>query len=203
MQYTVPTRDVCTMSSNIKTVLLPLTICHWNLRIHHHTVNEVKRRSLCMNCALSHPPRQCPAYKYHCLYCDAIEHWEKCCREKKYDSRQKSDGRRQKVVCLVLSCVLANTPMESNGQVQCRQEHTSKSRSRSDFSRSPKPIDELSGYTTENDRDDNDADVGDYTESFYIITIPLRKAAQPPCVLKCIPTSTLVALISLVYMTSN
>ena len=80
------------------------------------------------------------------------------------DSRQKSDGRRQKVVCLVLSCVMANTPMESNGQVQCRQEQTSKSRSRSDFSRSPKPIDELSGHTTENDRDDNDADGGDYTE---------------------------------------
>ena len=71
-------------------------------------------------------------------------------RKKKSDSLQKSDGLRQKVVY--------------------RHEQTSKSRSRRDFSRQPKPIDELSGYTTENDRDDNDADGGDYTESFYVIT---------------------------------
>ena len=119
-------------------------------RIPHHTVNEVKRRNVCTNCALSHPPRQCPAFKDHCKYCDVIRHLEKCCRKKKYESRQKSDGRRQKVVY--------------------RQEQTSKSRSRRDVSRQPKPIDELSGYTTENDRDDNDADGGDYTESFYVIT---------------------------------
>ena len=55
-----------------------------SLKIPHHTVNEVKRRNVCMNCVLSHPPRQCPAYKDHC--------------KKKSDSRQKSDGRRQKVV---------------------------------------------------------------------------------------------------------
>ena len=121
-----------------------------SLRTPHLTVNEVKRRNLCMNCALSHPPRQCPAYRDHCKYCDGIGHWEKCCRKKKSDSRQKSDGRRQKVVY--------------------RQQQTSKNRSRSDFSRPPKPIDEMSGYTTENDRDDNDADGGDYTESFYVIT---------------------------------
>ena len=60
------------------------------LRVPHHTVNEVKRRNLCMNCALSHPPRQCPAYKDHCKYYDAIGHWEKCCRKKKSDSRQNS-----------------------------------------------------------------------------------------------------------------
>ena len=96
---------------------------------------EVKRQNVCTNCALSHPPRQCPAFKDHCKYCGAIGHWKKCCRKRKSDSRQKSDGRRQKVVY--------------------RQEQTSKSRSRRDFSRQPKPIDELSGYTTENDRDDN------------------------------------------------
>ena len=60
----------------------------------HHTVNEVKRRNLCMICALSHPPRQCPAFKDHCKYCDAIGHWEKCYRKKKSDSRQKPGGRR-------------------------------------------------------------------------------------------------------------
>ena len=59
-----------------------------------HTVNEVKRRNACTNCALSHPSRQCPAFKDHCKYCDAIGHWEKCCRKKKSDSRQKSDGRQ-------------------------------------------------------------------------------------------------------------
>ena len=111
------------------------------LQTPHHTVNEVKRRNVCTNCALAHPTRQCPAFKDHCKYCDAIGHWEKCCGKKKPDSRQKSDGRRQKVVY--------------------RQEQTSKSRSRRDFSRQPKPIDGLSGYTTENDRDDNDADGGD------------------------------------------
>ena len=82
--------------------------------------------------------------------CGAIGHWEKCCRKKKSDSRQKSDSRRQKVVY--------------------RQKQTSKSRSRTDFSRPSKPIDLLSGYTTENGRDDNDADGGDYTESFYVVT---------------------------------
>ena len=86
----------------------------------------------------------------------------KCCRKKNSDSRQKSDGRRQQVVY--------------------RQQQTSKNRSRSDFSRKPKPIDEMSGYTTENDRDDNDAGGDDYTESFYVITSPL-KAAQPPYVM--------------------
>ena len=86
-----------------------------------------------MNCALSHPSRQCPAYK-----------------EKKSDSRQKSDGQRNKIVY--------------------RQQQTSKNRSGSDFSRQPKPIDEMSGYTTENDIDNNDADGDDYTESFYVIT---------------------------------
>ena len=70
--------------------------------------------------------------------------------------KKVADGRRQRVVY--------------------RQEQTSKNRSRRDFSRPPKPVDELSGYTTENNRDDNDADGGDYTESFYIIT-----AAQKSC----------------------
>ena len=36
------------------------------LQTHHHTVNEVKRRNVCTNCALLHPPRQCPAFKDHC-----------------------------------------------------------------------------------------------------------------------------------------
>ena len=121
-----------------------------SLRTPHLNVNEVKRRNVCMNCALSHPPRQCPAYRDHCKYCDGIGHWEKCCRKKKSESRQKSDGRRQKVVY--------------------RQQQTSKTRSRSDFSRPPKHVDEMSGYTTENDRDDNDADGHDYTESFCVIT---------------------------------
>ena len=58
----------------------------------HHTVNEAKRRNLCMNCALSHPPRQCPAYKDHCKYCDAIGHWEKCCGR-----RNLTAGRNQTV----------------------------------------------------------------------------------------------------------
>ena len=62
------------------------------------------------------------------------------------------------------------TEIRWSTNVVYRQEQTSKSRSRRDFSRQPKPIDELSGYTTENDRDDNDADGGDYTESFYVIT---------------------------------
>ena len=127
-------------------------------------------------------PRQCPAYKDHCKYCDAIGHWEKCCRKKKSDGRQKSDGRRQKVVY--------------------RQEQPSKNRSRRDFSRPPKPVDELSGYNTET------------TETIMMLmevttqnhstsSLPLRKAAQPPRVTKCMPTWTLFALISLVYMTWN
>ena len=53
-----------------------------SLRIPHHTVNEVKRRNVCMNCALSHPPRQCPAYTDHCMYCDAVGLWDKCCWKK-------------------------------------------------------------------------------------------------------------------------
>ena len=69
-----------------------------SLKRPHHTVNEVKRRNVCMNCAVSHPARQCPVYKDHCKYCDGIGHWEKWCRKKKSDSRQKSGGRRQKVV---------------------------------------------------------------------------------------------------------
>ena len=74
--------------------------------------------------------------------------------------------------------------------------------SRCDFSRPPKPIDEMCGYATENNRDDNDADGDDYTESFYVITA-LRKATHLPHVMKCMPTWTLLALTSLVYMTSN
>ena len=69
---------------------------------------------------------------------------------KKSRSRQKSDGRRQKVVY--------------------RQQQDSKNGNRSDCSRPPKPIDEMSGYTTENDIEDNDADGDDYTESFFVIT---------------------------------
>ena len=34
-----------------------------SLKIPHHTGKEVKRRNLCMNCALSHPPKQSPAYE--------------------------------------------------------------------------------------------------------------------------------------------
>ena len=43
-----------------------------SLKIPHHAVNEVKRRNVCIHCALSHPPRQCPAYKDHRKYCDGI-----------------------------------------------------------------------------------------------------------------------------------
>ena len=64
------------------------------LQTPHHTVNEVKRRNVCTNCALSHPPRQCPAFKDHCKYCHAIGHWEKCCRKKKSDRNQMVDDKK-------------------------------------------------------------------------------------------------------------
>ena len=135
-----------------------------------------------MNCALSHPPRQCPAYKDHCKYCDDIGHREKCCRKKKSDSRQESDGRRQKVVY--------------------RQQQTSKNRSQSDFSRSPKPIDECLG-TPQKTTETTMMPTVMTTENHSTSSRPPRKAAQPPHVMKCMPTWTLFSLTSLVYVTSN
>ncbi len=43
-----------------------------SLKIPHHTPPMKSNAETCMNCALSHPPRQCPAYKDHCKYCVGI-----------------------------------------------------------------------------------------------------------------------------------
>lgn len=116
------------------------------LSTHHTSISEVKHRNACRNCALSHAPRQCPAYKDRCKHCDGIGHWAKCCRKKQKDEQQRYRKRR---------------------------DSQPKSRSRRDSRRRPdKPIHELSGYQTENENPDYESESeGEvYTKSFSTMT---------------------------------
>ena len=103
----------------------------------------MKHQNVCRNCALSHAPRQCPAYKDRCKNCDGVGHWEKCCR-KKTDEQEKYRKRR---------------------------DSQPKSRNRRGNRRRPdKPIQELSGYQTENENPHYDSDGEVYTKSFNMMT---------------------------------
>ena len=52
----------------------------------------------CSNCGTYHKPRQCPAYRDAYNSCDAIGHWEKCCRKKRQNqqTRKPSDSATQR-----------------------------------------------------------------------------------------------------------
>ena len=113
------------------------------LSTHHTSISEVEHRNVCRNCALSHAPRHCPAYKDRCKNCDGVGHWAKCCR-KKTDEQEKYRKRR---------------------------DSQPKSRSRRDNRRRPdKPIHELSGYQTENENPRYESDSEVYTKSFNMMT---------------------------------
>lgn len=46
----------------------------------------------CSFCGLKHPPRKCPAYGTKCRNCDRVNHWEKCCKQKKVEKKVMQPG---------------------------------------------------------------------------------------------------------------
>ncbi|KAJ8049065.1 hypothetical protein HOLleu_01628 [Holothuria leucospilota] len=62
------------------------------------SVNAIKttKSRKCGNCALSHPPRQCPAYYDKCKACGTKGHWAKCCRKTKGKTKFSDREHKQK-----------------------------------------------------------------------------------------------------------
>ena len=61
------------------------------------SVNAIKTtKRKCGNCALSHPPRQCPAYYDKCKACGAKGHWGKCCRKTKGNTNFSDREHKQR-----------------------------------------------------------------------------------------------------------
>ena len=120
----------------------------------------MKDRYRCPNCAVSLPPRQCPAYKDNCKYCGNIGHWAKCCRKKKVDERQQKD-RRQKRAGM------------SRSQSRPRSQSRHRSRCRQDRQTSI-PVHEMSGYHTENEGDDYETGGETYTKSVNEIMLSTK-----------------------------
>ena len=58
-----------------------------------HAIRTHDRK--CSNCGTNHKPRQCPAYRDSCNACGVIGHWEKCCRKKRQQGKQKGRQTRK------------------------------------------------------------------------------------------------------------